>query len=187
MRATKAAISPLEQFLTLPEFKPALELISGRVIQKMSPVFPQSVIQRELVAALNSFARPKKLGAAYPELRAVFGRSAQVPDVSFYLKGRLPRFVRGQEPPLIAIAPDITGEILSPGQSVKELRTKIRDAIKHGSKLGWLIDPIRETIGVLRPGRKIEVLKAGDLLIGDDVLPGFSLPIDEIFGWLDQD
>jgi Uma2 family endonuclease len=179
--------SALDQFLRLPEFKPALEFIGGRVIQKMSPTLPHSVIQGELLSVLNGFARPKKLGSAYPELRAVFGGAAQVPDVSFYLTGRLPKFVRGQEPPLIEIPPDITAEILSPGQTANELRRKIRHAIKHGTKLGWIFDSTREQVGVLRPGRKIEILKAGDLLNGGDVLPEFALSIEEIFGWLDQD
>jgi Uma2 family endonuclease len=85
----------LEQFLRLPEFKPALEYIGGRVIQKMSPMLPHNVIQIELASALNHFARPRKLGRAYTELRAVFGGEAQVPDVSFYVTERVPGFVRG--------------------------------------------------------------------------------------------
>jgi Uma2 family endonuclease len=179
-------LSPLDRFLQLPEFKPALEFIGGRVIQKMSPAFPHSVIQGELVSVLNAFARPRRIGRALPELRTVFGGSAQVPDVSFYATGRLPKFVRGQEAPFIAIPPDITVEILSPGQTVAELRIKIRHSLKHGSKLGWLIDPIRERISVLRSGQKIQILKTGDSLSGEGVFPGFAISVEEIFAWLDQ-
>jgi Uma2 family endonuclease len=187
MAQTTTRLSTVDRFLQLPEFKPALELINGRVMQKMSPQFPHSIIQGELVTALNAFARPRKLGRAFPELRAVFGRSAHVPDVSFFVTNRLPSYTRGQEAPLIAIPPDITIEILSPGQTSKELWAKIRQSLKHGSKLGWLIDPIREKISVLRPGRKIETRKIGDTLSGENVLPGFVLPLSEIFGWLEQD
>ena len=179
-------LTTLEQFLRLPEFKPALEFIGGRVIQKMSPMLPHSVIQGELLVSLNSFARPRKLGRAYPELRAVFGGEAQVPDISFYVTERLPKLVRGEEPSRISMPPDIAVEIASPGQTMAELRLKLRHSLIHGSKLGWLIRPIREEVWVLRPRRKAECLKSGDVLSGEDVLPGFALPLDEIFGWLDQ-
>ncbi len=178
--------SSLEQFLNLPEFKPALEFLEGRVIQKMSPLFPHSVIQGELVTVLNAFARPRRLGRACPELRAVFGGAAQVPDVSFYSADHLPRFRRGQPAPLFTTPPDLTIEILSPGQTVGELRRKIRHSLKHGSRLGWLIEPIGERVGVLRPGQKIETLKVGDQLTGEPVLPDFAIAIDTIFGWLEE-
>jgi Uma2 family endonuclease len=67
LKATTDSIT-LEQFLQLPELKPALEFIGGRIIQKMPPKLPHSVIQGELLMALNAFARPRKLGRAYPEL-----------------------------------------------------------------------------------------------------------------------
>ncbi len=187
MGLTAIKNSDLERFLRLPEFQPALEFLDGRVIQKMSPMLPHSVIQGELLSALNAFARPRKLGRAYPELRAVFGGEAQVPDVSFYSTERMPKFVRGEETPFLDEPPDISAEILSPGQTFKETERKILHAIQHGTKLGWIFDSAQERIGVVRPGRKIEILKKGDLLSGEDVLPEFSLTVDEIFGWLDQD
>jgi Uma2 family endonuclease len=182
----KASIDPctLEQFLMLPEFKPALEFIGGRIIQKMSPKFPHSVIQGELLMALNTFARPRKLGRAYPELRAVFGGAARTPDVSFYKSDRIPKPIFDED---VLLPPDIAIEILSTGQTVAELRLKLRHSLKHGSKLGWLIHPARKQIHVIRPGKKSQLLKIGDLLSGEDVLPGFSLSLEEIFGWLDQD
>jgi Uma2 family endonuclease len=177
----------LEHFLRLPEFKPAFEYLGGRVIQKMSAGLRHSMIQGELFSTLNTFARPRKLGRAYIELRAVFGGAAQVPDVSFFVTDRIPKFIRGEEIPLLSTPPDIVVEILSPGQTIGELRIKLRHSLKHGSKLGWLIHPTREEIRVLRPRQKAELLKAGDVLSGEGVLPGFSLPVEEIFGWLDQD
>jgi Uma2 family endonuclease len=174
----------LEQFLRLPEFKPALEFIGGRVVQKMSPKFPHSLIQTELSMSLNTFARPRKLGRAYTELRAVFGGAAQTPDVSFYKSDQIPRPIFDED---ILLPPDIAIEILSPGQTVGELRLKLRHSLKHGSKLGWLIHPARKQIQVIRPGKKSQLLKIGDVLSGEDVLPGFSLSLEEIFGWLDQE
>jgi Uma2 family endonuclease len=187
MRKRGTEATPLELFLKLPEFKPALEYLGGRVIQKMSPMLPHSVIQGELLAALNQFARPRKLGRAYPELRAVFGGSALVPDIAFYAPERLPKIVRGRASPPISLVPDLIVEIRSPGQSLVELRRKIRHAIRHGSSLGWLIDPGVEQVFVIRPGEKSQRLGVGKILDGQPVLPGFSLAIADLFGWLEED
>ena len=186
MLKTSCDLTTLDQFLSLPGFKPAFEFIGGRVIQKMPPQLPHSIIQVEFVASLNSYARPRKLGRAYTELRSVFGGAAHVPDVSFFVQERVPKFVRGQEAPLVAIPPDVVAEILSPGQAILELSRKIRHSLKHGSRLGWLIDTAREELRVLRPGLKAETLDGSGVLGGEGVLPGFALPVDEIFGWLDQ-
>jgi Uma2 family endonuclease len=174
----------LEQFLRLPEFKPALEYVGGRIIQKMSPKFPHSAIQTELSTALNAFSRPRQLGRAFSELRAVFGGAARTPDVSFYMSGRISKPILDED---VLLPPDIAIEILSPGQTVGELRLKLRHSLKHGSKLGWLIQPSRKQVHVLRPGKKSQILKIGEALSGEDVLPGFSISLEEIFGWLEQD
>ena len=152
----------------------------------MSPMLPHSVIQGELVPALNAHARRRNLGRAYPELRTAFGGAAQVTDISFYAAWRVPRIVRKAEPTLLSIAPDIAVQILSTGQTLDELRRKLRHSLKHGSKLGWLIHPIRKVLWVLRPRQKATLLKSGDTLEGEEVLAGFAIPIDEMFGWLDQ-
>ena len=174
----------LAEFLRLPEFKPALEYIGGRIVQKMSPKLPHSIIQGEIFSTLNAYARPRKLGRAYTELRAVFGGSARTPDVSYYSAERLAGFVLDEE---IVVPPDIAIEILSPGQSVGELRLKLRHSISHGTKLAWLIHSKAERVHVIRPGQKSVVFMSGEILTGEPVLPGFTLPVAEVFGWLDHD
>src|SRR5438105_1990138 len=71
----------LEQFLKLPEIKPALEFIDGRIVQKVSPTLPHSVLATDLPARINGHVRPRKLGRAFVELRCSFGGQSFVPDV----------------------------------------------------------------------------------------------------------
>ncbi len=187
MPKSLTANSPLRDYLRMPELKPALEYVGGRIVQKMSPMLPHSVIQGELRDALNIFARPLKLGRAYTELRAVYGGSARVADVSYYSANRLPKILRREDPIEVTLAPDIVVEILSPGQTTSELRKKVQFSIRHGSRLGWLIHPKRERVDVLGPNREIRSLRIGEALTGEDVLPGFSLPLEVLFGWLDEE
>lgn len=86
----------------------------------------------------------------------------------------------------ILFAPDLIVEILSPGQTVRELTLKIRAALRGGVRVGWLIDEAHRKVVVFRGGQPAQILVPGDSLTSDDVLPGFVLPVNELFGWVDQ-
>ena len=59
--------------------------------------------------------------------------------------------------------------------------------VQNGVRLAWLIQPTRSRVFVFQPDRATKTLEAGDVLCGEDVLPGFALPLDEMFGWLYED
>lgn len=64
-----------EEFLRLPEEKPYLELIDGQLVHKMAAQEQHASLQVDLAATINGYARPRKLGLAFSELR---GRFAEV-------------------------------------------------------------------------------------------------------------
>src|SRR5436305_14505160 len=86
----------LEEFLSLPEEKPALEYADGEVTQKVSPKGHHGVLQAEFVERLNVAGRPGKVARAVTELRVTFGGVSRVPDISVYLWDHLPRDSRGR-------------------------------------------------------------------------------------------
>src|SRR5262245_45006375 len=81
----------LEDFLLLPDTKPASEFQDGRVEQKVSPQGEHSVLQREFVSRIESAARKSRSGSAFPELRCTFAGRSIVPDVAFVAWQRIPR------------------------------------------------------------------------------------------------
>jgi Uma2 family endonuclease len=157
----------LEQFLRLPETKPALEFECGRISQKVSPTTEHSVLQKHLVKLLDALG----VGQAFPELRTVLPTASKVPDVAFYVTAELPisptrRWLRYPE-----WAPTVAVEIASPDQDLDELRDKCRFFVREGSRLAILALPEAETL---------EVFGAGDTTRscrGDDA-------IDELVGVL---
>jgi Uma2 family endonuclease len=176
-----------QQFLRLREFKPPFESFGGRVIQEISPGIPHSIIQTELCSRLNQLARPARLGRAFVELRTSFSDDSLVFDVSYFSKARLPRAARRAGLPRGLIAPVIAVEILSQGQTLAELEARLHAAIRHGARLGWLIRPRPEALTIYRPGRDPERLDLTGILTGEDVLPVFSLSLEEMFAWLEED
>ncbi len=177
----------LKQFLRLPEAKPALEYIGGKVVQKVSPKTTHSVLQTRLVLRIAEHTIPRGLDIPYIELRCTFGGESIVPDLSVFARGRIPRDAHGRLVDDVLLPPDLAIEILSPGQTLKNLGAKLSRCVRDGVRLGWLIQPRQSRVFVFRPDRPVDTLEMGDVLQGEDVLPGFALPLSEIVGWLIED
>jgi Uma2 family endonuclease len=142
----------LEEFLKLPEEKPYLEYIDGRIEAKVSPQKKQSLITGRLTDRFNRFAEPAGLGLAFPELRCVFAGRAIIPDLDFLLKQNIEVDDQGEPVNDTFCPPDIHVEIISPEQSVQKSHGKLLHSTSHGCPLGVLIHPERKTIDVYRPG-----------------------------------
>lgn len=181
------ATMTLEEFLRLPEEEPSLEFIDGRVEVKVSPQKKHCVIEDDLTACLNHFARPSRRGRAFGELRCTFAGRSIVTDVAFLLREHIEVDEQGEPIDETRRPPDIHVEILSPDQAVRKSHEKLLHSTSHGCSLGWFIHPYRKTIDVYRPGREVECLGLDGVLEGEPVLPGFRLPVSEVFGWLKLD
>jgi Uma2 family endonuclease len=176
----------LEEFLALPETKPASEYIEGQVSPKPMPQGKHSTIQGELVGAINQVVKPKQRARAFPELRCTFAGRSLVPDVAVIVWDNIPRDENGEIANQFLTAPDWLIEILFPQQSQTQVVKKILFCLKHGIQMSWLIDPSERTLFVYYPKQEIAVFE-----IGDDVgLPvpefanGFELTVGGLFDWL---
>jgi Uma2 family endonuclease len=101
------------------------------------------------------------------------------PDVSFVRYGRLP----GDEPPQghMEIVPDLFAEVVSPNDKAKEIEQRLTDFLRAGTPLAWLIYPQTRQIYVFHQGPAALRLGEGDILEGEDVIPGFSCPLKDLF------
>ena len=173
----------LEEFLRLPEQKPVLEFIDGRIEAKVSPQTRHSVLTLRLMDRLNAFGEPLGLGLALPEPRCTFDGRSIVPDVTFLAEAHIPLGDNGEYRDEVHRPPDLHIEILSPDQSARRCREKLVHSTSHGCPLGWFIDPDRRVVELYRDGQAV-VVSGDHVLEGDPVLPGFRLPVSELFGWL---
>jgi Uma2 family endonuclease len=101
------------------------------------------------------------------------------PDVAFVRMDRLPDddLWRG----IVPIAPDLAIEVESPGDTEPEVRRKVERYLAGGVPLVWAVWMSRRCVSVFRPGRAEQVLAEDAELDGEDVLPGFRLPVADIF------
>jgi Uma2 family endonuclease len=85
------------------------------------------------------------------------------------------------------MAPDFAVELRSASDSLKTVQEKMREYIKNGVRLGWLIDPQNQQVEIYRPKQDVEILRRRSplqtspaSLSGEDVLPGFILDLAQI-------
>lgn len=123
----------VETFLRLPEIKPALEFLQGRIIQKVSPTLPHSVIQSMLWQRIFEHTRLHRSARPFTELRCTFGGESMVFDVAVFARGRLPKDQHGKYAETLLLAPDLAVEVLLPGQTVKQLAAKLTQPFATGS------------------------------------------------------
>lgn len=175
----------LEEFLKLPETKPASEYVNGQIIQKPMPQGEHSTIQGELIIAINAIVKPRKVARAFPELRCTFGGRSIVPDIAVFTIQRIPRKQNGGVANVFQAAPDWTIEILSPDQSQTKVTKNILHCLNYKTQMGWLIDPDEQTVLVYFPQQQTQLF---DLLEEYLPVPSFAselrLTVGDLFGWL---
>ncbi len=100
------------------------------------------------------------------------------PDVSFVSAVRL---VGPSPKGNLRIAPDLAAEVISPHDTYEGVERKVREYRSAGVKLIWIISPESKTVLVRRLDRTCAELNATGTLSGEDVVPGFSCPVAELF------
>ena len=125
----------LEQFLKLPETKPASEYIEGEIIQKSMPKTKHSLLQLRACNKINQVTETPKIAYAFPELRCTFDGRSIVPDISVLLWEQIQFDESGEPLDDVLIAPYWAIEILSPQQSSNRVTKKIIHCLQHNLSL----------------------------------------------------
>lgn len=157
------------------------ELIDGTLVEKAMGVF-ESRVAIILAFFLELFQTEKNLGAVLGAdgMFRLFPKQIRIPDVSFISWKRLPN----EELPsdkVPSLSPDLAVEVLSEGNTEKEMDRKLREYFQAGTKLVWYVDPDARTVRVYTSPHRSKLLTEKDTLDGGKVLPGFSLPIQKWF------
>ncbi len=179
--ATSSKAMTLEQFLWLPEKKPALEFEDGRVTRKAWPNGKHSACQGGLLELFNRYARPLRVALAFPELRTTFADRSYVPDISVYLQPRIPIDEEGYVANEFFKPPDIAIEIKSPEQSLASQVRRCQWFVENGVPLALLAYPEQKSVRRFIPGEERQLLTGQDPIDMAPVLPGFGPTVALVF------
>ncbi len=170
------------EFIALPRDGHRYELIHGEVVDMGHSSMDQSYFACVLIAKLGKFIQVNQLGAICNSSTAFTLKNGnkRSPNIAFISRERL----KGLSRPLRGFfegAPDLVVEILSPGNTVEEMHQKIVEYFAHGTRLLWKVDPNEHSILVYHSPEPDSLLRMGDSLEGEDLVPGFSMPVAELF------
>ncbi len=162
------------------------ELIEGVLVQKTVGL-RESCLAVFVGARLNAVVIPRNRGIVTGADGAVqlAAGLVRIPDVAFTSWDRMAAGVVPEEP-IPHLVPNLAGEILSNGNTPAEMALKRQDYFGAGVDLVWEIDPEQRTVDAYTSPTGSVMLGITDVLDGGTVLPGFRLPLAELFGELDR-
>lgn len=174
-------VMEFEEFIRRPENQDRyFELIDGIIVEKAKPTDEHAFIVGLIIYFLTDWARPRGLGLPGPEWWFAFPndtQNARQPDVSQILDPDVPLVTQGPT----RVLPDVIAEVMSPDDSIDDLRDKARFYVGSGVRLVWLVFPRQKIVEVYRPDQPSQMLTVNDTLEDRDLLPDFSLPVADLF------
>lgn len=158
------------------------ELVRGEVIHMPPPKGPHGLCCSTTVRLVGNFVNLKHLGHVLCNdigfITETDPDTVRGVDVAFWSYARLPVIPLHE---YIRVAPDLAVEVLSPGNVVADMREKVLEYLHCGVRLVWVIDPAKRSVTVYRSPDEDKVFPEKATLSGEDVLPGFSCLVAELF------
>lgn len=183
---------PLEAFIQEFDQRP-FEIIDGGKIYVMPTVFGPGDFIRMLFRLLDRFVEANKLGEVYQEITFILPdaydsrwvEGSRIPDVMFYSGTRVADY-KQQNPDWygqpLALVPDLVIEVVSPTDHYTDVDKKAAAYLADGVRLIWVFNPQTGRVAVHRTGSNQQTnLTIADTLDGEDVLPGCSIALQNVF------
>lgn len=173
----------VKEFMALPEPPDGSlqELVRGRVVIMPSPKGRHGFVCLAIGTELRNFVRPRALGfVASNDSGTILERNPDTvrgPDVAFYSIRRVPELPDGY----FEVPPDIAVEVLSPDDLTSKVQSKVKQYLRAGVPIVWVVDPEEQTVAIYTPNLPVRFLDVNDQLDGGDVLPGFQCPVINLF------
>lgn len=184
MAATPAPIQhvTLEQLERMGDIGPC-DLIAGRIVPLSPTGDEHGSVELNVASALRAFVRARKLGyVRVGEVGVVTGRrpdTVRGADVLYISNERYAR--RKRRTGYLDVAPELIAEVLSPSDRPGELSLKLAEYFGAGVVVVWVLDPAAHTVRVHGTASQFVELREGDTLTAEDILPGFAVPVADLF------
>jgi Uma2 family endonuclease len=171
-----------EDVLRMHDHQNRLCELSGGILVEKTAGFEESWLAVNLASLLSQFVNLRNLGivTGADGMYRISRGMVRIPDVAFVSWDRIPA---GEFPsqPIPDLVPDLVVEVMSPGNTRKEMEEKRLEYFSRGVRLVWLIRPRSRVLDVYTSPHSFTRRTATMTLGGGEVLPGFSIAIGDLF------
>ncbi|MGL5796346.1 MAG: Uma2 family endonuclease [Waterburya sp.] len=171
-----------EQFyqLCLANRDLSLEMSAAGELIILPPVGGESGNQEaDLITDLNNWNRKTQLGKVFSSSTIFIlpNGAKRSPDAAWVKLERWENLTPQQRKKFPTLVPDFLIELRSETDRLTTLQEKMNEYIQNGLRLGWLINPRDAQVEIYRLGKAVEVIQMPAIISGEDILPGFELPL----------
>jgi Uma2 family endonuclease len=181
--ATEKVLLTAEDFWQLPDDGHTYELVAGECVRMPPSGFLHGTVAGNFARLLGEYAAQYELGAVSVAEAGFTLRqnpdTVRAPDVAFVSKARI--LTQGKPEKFWEGAPDLAVEVVSPNDRFDDVVEKVQEYLAAGARLVWVALPRSKSIMVYHPNGEIKILREGDELQGEDVLPGFVCLVQKVF------
>ena len=176
---TRKTLFTADELLRLSTTGRRYELVKGELFEMPPAGARHGDVAMEIGALLRNHVRANQLGKVFAaETGFILRRNpdtVRAPDDSFVSQERLPE---GDLPiGYMDLAPDLAVEVLSPTDRASEVREKVADWLRAGTRLVWVIDPATRSATAYRSLEDFQELSESETLDAREVVPGFACPV----------
>ena len=160
------------------------EIVNDQIVEEPPLGAREVFIATTISFLLNQFVRGKRLGRVVNEglfILQAEPRLRRSPDVAFVSDGRWPLTKPVLSSAAWDVVPDLAVEVISPSDLSGDIQTKIAEYFRVGVRLVWVVHPYQAEIYVYESARAVKILGYDETADGGVVLPGFQMPLTEIF------
>lgn len=181
MSITAKHLITAEEFFLMPDPEDGSqqELVRGEIITMPPPGALHGVCCSKANRRVGNFVDDHDLGTfTCNDSGFITERgpdSVRGPDVAFWSKERVREVPVGY----FELAPDLAVDVLSPSNTSKQIRAKLREYFAKGVRMVWVVAPEDRTVTIYRSADEGRVLHESALDDGDDVLPGFQCRVND--------
>jgi Uma2 family endonuclease len=165
----------------MPEDGLRHEIDAGELLVMTRPNSRHGAIQINIGGILREFVKRNRLGRVYSESGFILSRNPEIlrgPDVAFVRNERLheiPETGWGE------LGPDLVVEIVSPSDTALQMDRKVHQYLAAGTRAIWLVYPETQSVHIFEPQGVARVIESDGFASSPGALPGFELPVREIF------
>ncbi len=180
---TATGLLTAEDFAALPNRGLRLELIRGELHAIASAFADHRDVVATLTILFGQYIRQQRMGRVYgAETGFLIARNpdtVRAPDIAFIQMSRVTPEARS--PQWNPVIPDLVAEVVSSGDRFADVADNVHMWLAAGVRLVWVVYPSKQEVVVHRANQPEQPLTVNDTLTSEDVVPGFTLPVKELF------